>query len=208
MDRPSPHGSEGRGNGAEPGPGRPTCVVGRRTGTEGPGRRPGGFETLVRRYLPRVHGLALSILADADTADDVSQDTFISALRRIDQLRSPHRFRSWILTIARNRSLNTLEAAAGRSGPPLESVQAPARGGGPEDALEKKEIHAALTAALRGLTSTQQNVFVLHELEGMDHREISSRLGISSGSSRVHLHMARRALRDDLGPVFRLGEEC
>jgi RNA polymerase sigma-70 factor (ECF subfamily) len=157
------------------------------------------FESLVRRYLPSAHGIALAITRDPDQADDVCQDAFVIALQRLGQLREGGSFRSWLLTIVRNRALNLLSGERRRAALPLEAVREAQPYGGPEADFRSKEIRSELKAALPHLTALQRQVFVLHDVEGMDHEEIALSLGISSGSSRVHLHMARRRLRNELG---------
>jgi RNA polymerase sigma-70 factor (ECF subfamily) len=156
------------------------------------------FEVLVRRHLPAVHRLAMSIVKDSDEADDVCQDAFLSVLRRIEQLRDDGSFRSWLLSIVRNRSLNHLAREARRAAAPVDEIPEPANRGQPERQVERLELEDALETALDELTKTQKSVFVLHDIDGMDHGEVAASLGISRGSSRVHLHMARRAMRTRL----------
>ena len=57
------------------------------------------FEILVRRHLPAAHGMAMSLLRDSDDADDVCQDAFVSALKRIHQLRDPASFKLSLIHI-------------------------------------------------------------------------------------------------------------
>lgn len=156
------------------------------------------FETLVRRHLPSAHGLAMSMVRDEDEADDLCQEAFVKALERIHQLKDPEKFRTWLLSIVRNRALTLLSLNERRGGPSLEETSLASPADGPEKALERLELDAALKKALENLSTLQRRVFVLHELEGLDHQEIATSLGISRGSSRVHLHHARRALRTRL----------
>ena len=155
----------------------------------------GAFEALVRRHLPAAHRLSMSIVRDTDEADDVCQDAFLSALKRIGQLRDEARFKSWFLSIVRNGSLNALSSEARRSGPTLDDLPELSDRGETGREIELKELEETLENALEELTVTQKDVFRLHDIQGMNHGEIATNLGISRGSSRVHLHMARRALR-------------
>jgi RNA polymerase sigma-70 factor (ECF subfamily) len=159
---------------------------------------PEAFEVLVRRHVRAAHGLALSIVADADEADDVCQDGFIRALRRIHQLKEPQAFRSWLLTIVRNRAINARASAARWAGSGLDEAQVVSDLGGPDAELERAELHHAVRRAADGLTKMQRRVFLLHDIEGKNHGEIAESLGISKGSSRVHLHMARRGVQSRL----------
>jgi RNA polymerase sigma factor (sigma-70 family) len=64
--------------------------------------------------------------------------------------------------------------------------------------LEREELKGAFNAAVQHLSGLRRKVFVLHDVEGLDHGEIARELGISRGASRVHLHFARRTVRDRL----------
>ena len=156
------------------------------------------FEVLVRRHLPAAHGLAMSLVADSDAADDICQDGFILALERIGQLREPDRFRSWLLSIVRNRALNVRAAESRKDASGIDPAGIAIEAAGPDADLEWKELEEGIHQATESLTAMQKSVFLLHDMEGMNHREIADSLGISKGSSRVHLHMARRAVKNRL----------
>jgi RNA polymerase sigma-70 factor (ECF subfamily) len=66
--------------------------------------------------------------------------------------------------------------------------------------LERRELKGAFNAAVQHLSGLRRKVFLLHDAEGVDHGEIARELGISRGASRVHLHFARKTLRDRLTP--------
>lgn len=153
------------------------------------------FETLVRRHLAAAHAAAFDILHDADDAEDVCQDAFITALRRIRQLKEPERFRPWLMTIVRNRALDVKTSARVRMhDASVDSVAMPA----PDrtsDRVERAELRGDLARAMESLTRLQRDVLVRHDYEGMRHGEIARELGISAGASRFHLHVARKAMR-------------
>jgi RNA polymerase sigma-70 factor (ECF subfamily) len=157
------------------------------------------FEALVRRHLRAAHGMAVSIVGTTADADDVCQDAFLSALMKIDQCRDPAKFRAWLLSIVRNRALGMRSYEAVRKATPLEGVRSVTDGDDPSWAVERRELREDLAAALESLTEYQRRVVVLYDLEGWSHKEIAEELGISPGSSRVHLHVARRNLRSRLG---------
>lgn len=137
----------------------------------------------------------MAVVGDADEADDVCQDSFIMALKRIGQLREPGAFRSWLLSIVRNKALNARALRARRGGPGLSEVTVASELPMPDRGVEWSELQEEVRRATEGLTQMQRSVFLLHDLEGLDHGEIAETLRISRGSSRVHLHMARRVLR-------------
>ncbi len=156
------------------------------------------FEQLVRRHLRVAHSVALAQLSDPADAEDVVQDAFVRALERLDDCRDPARFRSWLLSIVRNRAHNVRAHEARRRGTPLESVGDLASGQDTGRRVEEREFQETLTGALAELTELQRNVFTLYDMEGLDHAEVAERLGISPASSRFNLHVARRALREKL----------
>ena len=163
------------------------------------------FDKLVRRHLRAAHAVARARLNDPAEADDVCQDAFIKALERIDACRDPEKFRAWLLTIVRNTAHNRREYNRVRQGASLESAKTAASGDSPYDDVRRSELRRDLSNAMGGLTELQRRVLVLHDLEGWKHHEIGEELGISSGSSRVHLHVARKAMRKSLSGRFALG---
>ena len=160
------------------------------------------FESLVRRHVRAAHGLAMSIVHDPDEADDICQDGFVAALQSIHKLRTPDRFRGWLLSIIRNRALNACAFRSRRSGPRMDDVRIPSEAPGPDSGVEWTELMEDVRSAAEELTETQRKVFLLHDVEGYNHEEVAVAMGISRGASRVHLHMARRAVRARLSHAF------
>ncbi len=156
------------------------------------------FEALVRRHLRSAYAVALARLGRPADAEDVCQEAFLTALERLDACRRPERFGAWLLAIVRNRALDQLRARGRREGEPLDAAARRADGADPERDASRSELRAELLAGLGELTPTQREVVLLFDLEGFSHREIGERLGISEGSSRVHLHNARRSLERHL----------
>ncbi len=154
---------------------------------------------LVERHFRAAYAVALAFLRNPMDAEDVCQDAFVRALERIDECRKPDRFVYWLLQIVRNHARNARDYRRVRSGPDMDTVEAPA----PDDArgaAERSELRATLLTALEQLTPEQREVVLLKDLEGWDHRAIARALGISEGMSRQHAFHARRRLRELLGP--------
>jgi RNA polymerase sigma-70 factor (ECF subfamily) len=164
---------------------------------------PAAFDALVRRHLRAAYAVALARVGEPADAEDVCQEAFLSALRRIDDCRQPERFAAWLLRIVRNRASDFVRGRKVRDASPLESVPAPASGADPLREAAREELQANLLEAMEGLTELQREVLLLFDVEGWSHREIAERLGISEGSARVHLHNGRRALRERLGDRYR-----
>lgn len=158
------------------------------------------FERLVRRHLGVAHRVALSKTGSAHDADDVCQDAFVKALERLEDCRRPERFRAWLLAIVRNTALNAVERERRRRTEPLAAAGSLHAGGGdPDWDLERRTLRDALQAAIDRLPEMQRKVLLMHDYEGWTHVEIGGELEIAAGTSRYHLHEARKAMRVALG---------
>ncbi|UCC74691.1 MAG: sigma-70 family RNA polymerase sigma factor [Gemmatimonadota bacterium] len=159
------------------------------------------FEALVRRHYRAAYAVALAVLGNGMDAEDVTQDAFVRAVERLDDVRQPERFAAWLLQIVRNRARNYRGYRKVRATRPIESVAA-ASDVNPGADTERAQLREALESALTELNAIQRQVVLLHDLEGWKHREIAESMAISEGMSRQHLMAARRALRERLGAKF------
>ncbi len=155
------------------------------------------FGVLVTRYMRPGYLVALSVTGSPEDAEDVSQEAFLVALKRLEDCREPEKFGGWYLTIVRNRAKNLLRRERLRRAEELTPEISPGSGGPAED-LKRLEIREQLERGLEGLSEVRREVLLLHDLEGWKHREIAERLGIPDGTVRSHLHFARKHLRDRL----------
>jgi RNA polymerase sigma-70 factor, ECF subfamily len=152
------------------------------------------FEQLVRMHMRAAYTVAFGVTNDDADAEDVVQDSFLTALERLDDC-EPARFSGWLMSIVRNRALNFRRAQGIRAASPLEVVAKTTSNSNPEHDAARTELRGELTEAMAKLTETQREVVLLHDLEGYKHREIGELIGISEGASRFHLSTARAALR-------------
>ena len=163
------------------------------------------FDELTERHLDAAYGLAFALLGSPDDAEDCVQDSFIRALERLDQCRTPERFRAWLLRIVRNQALNMRRRGRVRAAVPLEEgLSLVSDREDPERDAERGRLRERLAGALALLTEGQRTVVVLHDLEGWRHAEIARFLNIRTGASRALLFKARQTLRKVLGrqPMF------
>ena len=161
---------------------------------------PDAFAALVRRHFKKAYTVALALLSNGMDAEDVCQDAFLKALERLDDCREPDKFASWLLQIVRNRAHNFRDYRRVRAAVSIELTGV----AGPEDASEgavQADLKTRLERALGRLSDIQRQVVLLHDLEGLKHREIAERIEISEGMSRQHLFNARKTLREILGPT-------
>ncbi len=155
------------------------------------------FGLLVERYQRPAYAVALSVTGRHEDAEDAAQESFLVALERLDECRSPDKFGGWLMTIVRNRSKNLIRRESLRETDEV-PVGARSRAPTPDRTTEASELRSLLQAALAELPEVQREIVLLHDWEGWKHREIAERLDLPSGTVRSHLHFARKALRSSL----------
>jgi RNA polymerase sigma-70 factor, ECF subfamily len=160
------------------------------------------IETLVREYETGVFRLALSILGDEAEAQEVTQETFLSALRALPSYREGHSLKAWLYTIALNYSRSHL-----RKRKVIERLHATLaaifrlereKQISPEEALLQNEKEAVLWRSLNELDERHRIVVILRYFHDLPVTEISEILSIPEGTVHSRLHSAREKLRDAL----------
>jgi RNA polymerase sigma-70 factor (ECF subfamily) len=159
------------------------------------------FGLLVERYQRAAYAVAYSVTGSREDAEDAAQESFLVALERLEECRNPDRFAGWLMTIVRNRSRNLVRREVLRETDPV-PVGARSKTRTPDEDAAYFELRDMLSTALEALPEIQRQIVLLHDLEGWKHREIAQRIGIPSGTVRSHLHFARKALREALGPEW------
>jgi RNA polymerase sigma-70 factor (ECF subfamily) len=158
----------------------------------------GAFEELYRQHAGRLFNLAFRMLGNAADAEDAVQDTFLTAHKRLETFRGESALGTWLYRLAVNQCLDRLRSRANRESLATESLDEPAHGWQPHARSESTVERIDLEAAIARLPDGGRAVFVLHEVEGLEHREIGKLLGISEGTSKSQLHKARLRLREIL----------
>lgn len=152
------------------------------------------FARLYERYARVVHAVLLARV-DRQDVEDLVQDVFLTAWRRLDDLRDPAAFGGWLGMIARNRATDAHRRA-------VPFVELPADLEGPGAASDGAEANAAL-AAIRALPDAYRETLVLRLVEGLTGPEIAARTGLTPASVRVNLHRGMKLLREKLEPGAR-----
>ncbi|MFT7245998.1 MAG: RNA polymerase sigma-70 factor (ECF subfamily) [Candidatus Azotimanducaceae bacterium] len=152
------------------------------------------YEQLYEMHKGRVFALCVRLCSDRDMAEDLAQEAFVMAWRKLSSFRGDSAFGSWLYRITTNTVLSYLRK------------QKPFRNMLDVDEIEeqgqKEDIGLRMTLddAIAGLPDGARAVFVLYSLEGYTHDEIGSLLGIAQGSSKAQLHRARQLLQAKLKP--------
>jgi len=165
------------------------------------------FEHVYRREVGRVYALCLRMTADAARAREVTQSVFIRAWDRLGSFRGDSQLSSWLHRIAVNEVLvearsdrrrrarvvladdqNDEEPGAQLDAPEIAAVTLP----------DDTETRIDLEKAIAALPPGARTVFVLHDIEGYRHEEISRMTGSAEGTLRAQLHRARKLLMEAL----------
>lgn len=176
------------------------------------------FQLLVERHEARVFALLRHYVRNPVELEDLAQETFLKAFRRLDGFEGQASFYTWIYRIAVNTALDHLKR---KSRSPVASTDDPetladaerpdARICAPHAALEREEIARATQAALERLPEIFRTVLVLREFEEMAYQDIADLLGISIGTVESRLFRARarfKAALLELHPEYgEFGEE-
>ena len=155
------------------------------------------FEEMYRAHAPRLYALACR-LVDRREADDLLQDIFLAVHRKLGSYKGDAALGTWLFRLAANLCVDFLRSRGARLAEriePLEERDAISIGSqagpvlGVLDRLDLERAIATLPAGCR-------QVFVLHDVEGLDHQEVGVLLGVSVGTSKSQLCKARRRLRE------------
>src|SRR2546421_5349323 len=164
------------------------------------------FELLFSRYERRIAAYVAGMVGDHARAEDITQDVFISALRRIRATRRPIVFKPWIYEIAKNACIDEFRRTRRSPEVPFEEEGAVwglaalgvfVHASAPQAAIESKQRLDDLRGAFGGLSESHHRVLVLRELEGLSYRGIGERLGMTRAMVESTLFRARRRLSEE-----------
>jgi RNA polymerase sigma factor (sigma-70 family) len=164
------------------------------------------FEELYRRYQPRIAGFVRGMLHDEARGEDVAQEAFLSALRRMRATDAEINFKPWIYQIARNAAIDSYRRNSHAVEVSMDAdngLRASDRhrlvggDGGPDAAVVTKERLNHLQSAFDELSDVHTKVLVMRELEGMSYREIGDKLDLTRPAVESALFRARRRLESE-----------
>ena len=147
-----------------------------------------GFGRLYDLYAPLVHGILLARVPRAEV-DDLVQDIFLHAFKKLHTLREATAFGPWIAMIARNRAVDFHRRSR-------ETVEITDDMGGSNTSDSRA---AEILEMIRNLPEAYRETLVLRLVEGMTGPEIAARTGLTPASVRVNLHRGMKLLRQKLG---------
>ncbi|MFN2104664.1 MAG: RNA polymerase sigma factor [Candidatus Promineifilaceae bacterium] len=169
------------------------------------------FNRLVLHYQEAVYNVAYRIMGEPQSAEDATQEAFISAYNALNSFRGGS-FKSWLMRIATNACYDELRRRKRRPQTSLDNLMdenesfAYLRSAvdGPEVAQQRLEVMHAIEDCLRTLPDDQRITAVLCDVEGYDYQEIAGITGVSLGTVKSRMSRARARLRDCLQGVKEL----
>jgi len=154
------------------------------------------FESLYRKFAPRVYGLCLRMAGEASQAEELTQDVFVRVWEKLHLFRGNRPFAPWLLTLASNLVISDRRSRRRRTDRETQVEEMDRMGDRATAAAPNAGMD--LDRAIRTLPHGARTVFVLHDIEGYRHKEIARQLGLATGTTKAQLHRARRMLREAL----------
>ncbi len=162
-----------------------------------------GFVQIVRRFQDMAYGCAYSILGDFHLSEDVAQEAFMDAYRKLGSLRAPEAFPAWFRRIIfkhcnriiRRKRLQTISLGAGME----KSADVP----GPAETAQRRETAREVLEAVAALPEHQRMVTTLFYINGYSQKEIAEFLEVPLTAVKKRLHDARNKLKERMLDMVR-----
>ena len=157
----------------------------------------GAFEEIYRAHSRRIYGVLVRMLGNQTDAEDMLQDVFLAAHRKLESFRGESALGTWLYRLAVNLCLDYLRSRTGRA---IQMTDVIADEPSLPDAASHRLAERTVTKmdlerALAQLPEGCRAAFVLHDVQGLEHREVGEVLGIAEGTSKSQVHKARLRLR-------------
>jgi RNA polymerase sigma-70 factor, ECF subfamily len=160
----------------------------------------GAFEELYRQHAGRLYNLAYRMSGGGAEADDLLQEIFLLAHRKLDSFKGQSSLGTWLYRLAMNLCLDHLRSRQAKTADLTDSLE-----DGAGDARQPRYVPGELNPtrldlerAIARLPAGCREAFLLHDVEGFEHHEIAEMLGIAEGTSKSQVHKARMKIRASL----------
>jgi RNA polymerase sigma-70 factor (ECF subfamily) len=155
------------------------------------------FETIYRAHAGRLYSVACRVLGNPTDAEDLLQEIFLAAHRKLDTFRGESALGTWLYRLAMNLCLDHLRSRTTRSGQMTDALddEYGLDDSGSRRLAERTVAKMDLERAMAQLPEGCRTAFVLHDVEGLEHREVAEILGIAEGTSKSQVHKARTRIR-------------
>lgn len=166
------------------------------------------FSEIVELYRDRVYNLTFRMMGNAEDAEDVAQEVFISVFKNIDSFRGDAKFSTWLYRVAANHCKNRIKYLARRHDRQKDqfdetidrdqasgALTGPTPSPRPDARLETMELERVMRAAIQSLDENQRLLVVLRDIEELSYEEICAITELPQGTVKSRLHRARVELR-------------
>jgi RNA polymerase sigma-70 factor (ECF subfamily) len=171
------------------------------------------YHELIRPYERSVYVMALSYMKSEADAEDVAQEAFIRAFRKLESFRAESKFSTWLISITINEARTRLRRQALVRMEPLDQLPDKDKSISPallrdwreipSEAVEREEVRNLIQLAVEQLPDIYRQVFLLRDVEELTISETAEALNISIPSVKVRLHRARMRLQKQLAPQLK-----
>ena len=153
------------------------------------------FAEVYARYASRIFSLATRMSGSRQTGEDLLQEIFLQAYRKIGGFKGDAALGTWLYRLALNHCLDFVRSRHVKMDKVTDALDADGSSASPAALREMPVERIDLERALRQLPEGCREVFVLHDVEGYEHKEIAAMLGIAEGTSKSQVFKARMKLR-------------
>jgi RNA polymerase sigma-70 factor (ECF subfamily) len=173
------------------------------------------FEKIVKKYESRIFTFGLKMCGQLQDAEDIAQETFLSALRYLEGFREETKLRNWLFKIAARACIRkrrkkkcepdreiSLESLVHGDGPNARH-EIPDWSEDPSDRVLRAELRQVIDGAIQSLPHKYRLVFSLRDIEGFSTQETAEILDISPQSVKTRLHRARLSLRKSISNHYK-----
>jgi RNA polymerase sigma-70 factor (ECF subfamily) len=157
----------------------------------------GAFEELYKAHAGKLYSLVLRMVGNPADADDLLQEIFLSAHRKLESFRAESALGTWLYRLATNQCLDFLRSRATRAGQVTDALDDEPHlfDAGSRAIAEQTVAKMDLERAVAQLPPGCRAAFLLHDVQGLEHGEVADALGIAEGTSKSQVHKARLRLR-------------
>lgn len=152
------------------------------------------YKELFTKNVSKIYSFCLRISSDVHTAEELTQEVFIKAWEKLNTFQFQSKFSSWLHGIAVNQFMMHLRASNSYN----QRNEQFSRQNSDNEHGQTQDARIDLEKAITKLPEQAKAVLILHDIEGYKHNEISSMMSIEIGTSKAHLHRARKILREEL----------
>jgi RNA polymerase sigma-70 factor (ECF subfamily) len=163
------------------------------------GGDPRGFAGLYEKYKNRVFGFLMRMTGDRATAEDILQDTFLAALRNLDQFDRGRSFLSWVFGIAHKRTIDFFRHAKVETDHQKElNRSVGSRIDAPDERIVNKDMRVLINEAVAALEPTQREVFLLREMGDVPFKEIAEIMDCPINTALGRMRLALKNIRREI----------